>query len=123
MQMKLFLTLFILLVACKISFAQDLPADYPSDLPKHKFTKYTGSEKLDAGIVYMFDSNESPKDALNFFTVEMPKAGYKVFSDPLLSDDSGGSGLWEKGDKLITLLVLKPEGFEQTSISISITNK
>lgn len=122
--MKLSLTIFLILIACKISLAQtDLPADYPADLPKHKFTKYTGSEKLDNGIVYMFDSDESAKDAINFFTAEMPKAGYKVFSDPLITDETSGSGLWEKGDKIITVLALKPEGFDQTSISISITSK
>lgn len=122
--MKFILPLFLLLIACKISFAQtELPADYPADLPKHKFTKYSGSEKLDNGIVYMFDSNESPTDAMNFFTTEMPKAGYKVFSEPLMTDGTGGSGLWEKGDKIITMLVMKPEGFDETSISISITTK
>lgn len=121
--MKFILPLFLLLIACKISFAQtELPADYPSDLPKHTFAKYNGSEKLDDGIVYMFDADQSVKDIYDFFVAEMPKAGYKVFSDPMLID-SGGSGLWEKADKIVTLLVMKPEGFEQTSISISITSK
>jgi len=70
----------------------------------------------------MFDSGQSVKDLYDFFVAEMPKAGYKVYSDPMLID-SGGSGLWEKNDKIITLLVMKPEGFEETSISISITTK
>lgn len=122
--MKLSFTLLILLIACKISFAQDtkFPDDYPSDLPKPQIVKYSGSEKLDNGIVFLFETNQSVKEAMNFFTAEMPKAGYNIFSEAV-TDDAGGSSFWEKGNKLITLLVLKPDGFEQTSISISITNK
>jgi len=121
--MKLLLTLFFFLIACKISLAQDFPVDYPADLPKPKITVYNGSESVDKGTVYMFDTDQSVKDAFEFFTAEMPKAGYKVFSEPLLTGDSDGSGLWEKDDKIVTLLVMKLEGFEQTLISISITSK
>ncbi|MBS1494903.1 MAG: hypothetical protein JST55_15420 [Bacteroidetes bacterium] len=124
--MKVILTLVFILIA-SASFSQDLgknfPADYPADLPKPKITVYNGSEPVDKGTVFMFDTDQTVKDAFNFFTAEMPKAGYKVYSEPLLSGDTGGSGLWEKDDKIVTLLVMKPEGFEQTSISISITSK
>jgi hypothetical protein len=123
--MKKLLTLFFILIACKISFAQsiDFPADYPADLPKPKITKYTGSEPVDKGTVFIFDSDQSVSDALNFFTIEMPKAGYKVFSEPLLTDNTGGSALWEKDDKLVALLIMKINESEPTIVSISITSK
>ncbi|MBS1494904.1 MAG: hypothetical protein JST55_15425 [Bacteroidetes bacterium] len=115
---KLFFVL-IFLAAAVVSYAQDVPSDYPKDLPKPVSAKFISSSSELGAVTYTFESELSPQAAFDSLKADMEKNKFVMNSQGNnVMSDAGGMVNWAKDDK-IAFVVFSRKDDKITTIVIA----
>ncbi len=116
--MKKLFFVFLFLSTAVVSYAQDVPADYPADLPKPMSAKFISSSTDLGATTYNFESELSPLTIFESFKSEMEKNKFVMNSQgSIVMSEAGGMVNWSKDEKT-ALVVFSKKDDKTTSIVI-----
>ncbi len=100
-----FFFLFFIIFIAKAS-SQEIPEDYPNDVPKPIASKFMGMLKAEEGTVCTFISKLSAEVVYESFKEEIEKNGYVLDEkSDVITNENGGLAFFNKGTKKVGLLL------------------
>lgn len=108
--MKKLLFILLFLTAAAISYAQEVPADYPTDLAKPMSAKFISSSSDLGAVTFTFESELSPMQAFDSFKADIEKNKFVMNSQGNAAmSDAGGMVNWTKDEKTAFVVFSKKD--------------
>ncbi len=103
----------------EVSSDNKLPDSFPADFPIYKDAKIAGSTKVSGKITVTFEINDKADAVGNFYTQELPKAGYEAEkNNDKMMKNNGGIISFKKGGKIYDLTYTYKEGAGKTYLTV-----
>ena len=104
----IFFILFFLVVNSTVYSQENIPENFPDEVPLPNYSLYDGSiNTKDGGTVLRFVSSQTIKENLDYFKTEMQRNSFDLdeLGETLMNDSKGGIISWNKGTREVALLL------------------